>query len=69
MRVNLPMPLIRIGLEIGLKIPQVADNEYIGDALKGIDVEQILAMVEQGVVGKLVEVESAAGDIVEVYVE
>lgn len=68
-RVNLPMPLIRIGLEIGLKIPQVADNEYIGDALKGIDVEQILAMVEQGVVGKLVEVESAEGDIVEVYVE
>ena len=68
-RVNLPMPLVRIGLEMGLKIPQVANNEHLGDALKGIDVQQILLMVEKGVIGKLVEVESAAGDVVEVYVE
>ena len=68
-RVNLPMPLVRIGLEMGLKIPQVANNEHLGDALKGIDVQQILLMVEKGVIDKLVEVESVAGDIVEVYVE
>jgi transcriptional regulator with XRE-family HTH domain len=68
-RVNLPMPLVRIGMEIGLKIPQVANSENLGDALKGIDVQQILLMAEKGVIGKLVEVESAAGDIVEVYVE
>ena len=33
------------------------------------DVEQIFKLVEQGVIGKLVEVESAKGDTVEVFVE
>jgi len=64
-RVNLPLPLVKMGLEIGMQIPQVSDKEY----MKNIDVEQILLMVEKGVIGKLVEVESANGDIVEVTVE
>lgn len=68
-RVNLPMPLVRIGLEMGLKIPQLTDNEEMNRSLKNIDIEQILLMVEKGVIGKLVEVESAEGDVVEVVVE
>lgn len=64
-RVNLPIPLIRMGLEMGMQIPEIAGNK----ALQSLDIEQILMMVEKGVIGKLVEVESADGDIVEVVVE
>ena len=39
------------------------------DALKNIDMEQILTLVENGTVGKLVELESADGDTVEIVVE
>ena len=64
-RVNLPMELIRAGLEIGAKIPQVTGNEQ----MKNIDFGQILELVESGVIGELVEVESAEGDIVHIVVE
>jgi|LSQX01.2.fsa_nt_gb transcriptional regulator with XRE-family HTH domain len=64
-RVNLPMPLVKLGLEMGMSFSQVSDN----DALKNIDVGQILRLVEKGVIGKLVEVESADGDIVDIVVE
>ena len=64
-RVNLPMPLVKLSLEMGMNFSQVSDN----DALKNIDVGQILRLVEKGVIGKLVEVESAKGDIVDIVVE
>ncbi len=68
-RVNLPMPLVRIGLEMGLKLPQLTENEKIGEIIRTVNVQQIFEMVEKGVVGKLVEVESAQGDVVEIWVE
>ena len=37
--------------------------------MKSIDMEKVVKMVEQGLIGKLVEVESADGDIIEVVVE
>lgn len=64
-RVNLPMALVKAGLEMGFKMPQVSGNP----ALQNIDFEQIIRLVESGVIGKLVEVESADGDIVEIVVE
>ena len=64
-RVNLPMELVRTALAIGSKIPQVTNNEN----LQNIDFEQIIALVESGVIGKLVEIESADGDIISVVVE
>lgn len=64
-RINLPMELVKVASEIGSKIPQIANNEH----LKNIDFEQIILMVESGVIGKLVEIESADGDIVNVVVE
>ncbi|RPF42204.1 DNA-binding XRE family transcriptional regulator [Hydrogenoanaerobacterium saccharovorans] len=64
-RINLPMELVKVALEIGLKIPQITNNEQ----LKGIDFKQIISMVESGVIGKLVEIESADGEIVNVVVE
>lgn len=64
-RVNLPMALVQVALDIGAEMPQVSGNK----ALKGIDLAQILEMVKQGVVGDLVEVESSDGDTVHIFVE
>lgn len=48
-----------------MKLPQVSGN----DALQNIDFNQILLMVDNGLIGKLVEVESADGDTVSILVE
>jgi transcriptional regulator with XRE-family HTH domain len=64
-KVNLPISLIKVGLEIGMQMPQVSNN----DSLKEIDFKQIMALVESGVIGKIVEIESANGDFVEIIVE
>ncbi len=61
-RVNLPMALVQAGIDCGMKIDGV-------DSLKGIDLNTIISMVEQGAIGNLVEVESAEGDIVRIFVE
>ena len=66
-KVNLPMSLVKICLEIGVDIaPNLVDGT---DALKNLDIQRIMDLAEQGAIGKLVEVESADGDIVEVVVE
>ena len=65
-RVNLPFPLIRALSGTGIDIAA----QYSGmDALKGIDMEAILKLVENGTIGKIVEVESSDGDTVEIVVE
>lgn len=64
-RVNVPMPLIKLGVEIGIDLPQISGNK----ALQGIDFNQIFSLVEQGVLGRIVEVESADGDTVIIEVE
>lgn len=64
-RVNLPMLLVKMGIETGMELPDVVNNAH----LRGIDPAKIVAMVEQGLVGKLVEVDSADGDHVEIVVE
>ena len=66
-KVNLPMPLVKIGLEMGVSI---APNFVSGiDVLKDLDLVKIMDLAERGVIGKLVEVESADGSTVEVEVE
>ena len=64
-RVNLPVALVQVAMEMGMEMPQVSGNA----ALKNIDLSQILALVQQGAIGNLVEVESADGDIVRIFVE
>lgn len=46
-------------------MPQVNGNA----ALESIDFGELIALIDSGVIGKLVEVESADGDIVEITVE
>ena len=64
-RVNLPMALVQLAMEMGMEMPQVSGN----DALKNIDWAQIMNLVRNGAMGNLVEVESADGDIVRIFVE
>lgn len=64
-RVNLPLPLIKLGLELGVQMPEINGAE----ALQDIDLKAILQLVDSGVIGELVEVESAQGDIVHIVVE
>jgi len=64
-RVNLPLPLIKVGLEIGMRMPQVSKNE----SLKDINFEELFKIVEHGVRGKIIEIEGKDGDLVEVVVE
>lgn len=66
-KVNLPMPLVKVCLEMGVNIaPNFVDGI---DALKNLDLKKIMDMAERGVIGKLVEVERADGTNVEVVVE
>ena len=66
-QLNLPLLLVQVALETGVKIPGL---EFSGnDALKNVDLNQIMTLVHQGVVGNLMEVESDAGDTVRVFVE
>ena len=64
-RVNLPMALVQVAMDCGMEMPQISGNE----ALKHINWAQIMAMISQGVIGNLVEVESSAGDTVRIFVE
>lgn len=63
--VNIPLALVKVFPDGAISAPQINGK----DVLSGIDFKQLLALIEQGVVGKLIEVESADGDIVEVWVE
>ena len=64
-RVNLPIALVEVAMEIGMEMPQINGNE----AMKGIDLKKVLELVRMGCVGNLVEVESAEGDKVRIFVE
>ncbi len=64
-RVNLPLALIQVALDMGMELPQLSGNV----ALQNIDLRQILELVRQGAIGNLVEVESADGDTVRIFVE
>ena len=64
-RVNLPLPLAQAVIDMGMALPQLSGS----DALKHINLEQIMELVRQGAVGNLVEVESEDGDTVRIFVE
>ena len=65
--VNLPLALAELLLSDGAMSSKLFGSK--GDALKSIDFAQIVALVRRGAMGKLVEVDSADGDKVEVWVE
>lgn len=64
-RVNLPVALLQVALDVGMEMPQVSGNS----AIKNIDLGQVMELIKQGVVGDLVEIESGDGDTVHIFVE
>ena len=65
-RVNLPFSLLKAFSETGMDIAA----QFSGiESLKGINLEHILTLMENGTVGKLVEMENADGSAVEIVVE
>ena len=63
--INLPAPLLQLALDIGMKMPEFNGQEV----LKNIDLSSLMLLMQSGVVGKLIEVQSAEGDTVEITVE
>lgn len=67
--INLPLALAELVLGSGQGSVNLFSSDKGGDAMMNIDWKQIIALVKQGAVGKLMEVQSADGDIVEIWVE
>ena len=61
--VNLPLQLIRAALKLGTNTNIAGLDKY------DIDFGEILALVDAGCLGNLVDIESNDGDTVKVYVE
>ena len=64
-RVNLPMALVQVAMDTGMLMPQINGNT----ALQGVDWNQVMELIRHGAIGNLVEVESADGDVVRIFVE
>ena len=64
-RLNLPIAVIEVAIDSGLDMSQIFGNE----ALKRVDMNKIMGMVRQGIIGNIIEVESAEGDTVSIFAE
>ena len=68
-RVNLPIPLLKILIDSGASMSSFGVGNMGGLDNLNIDWNGLVRLVEQGVVGNLVEVESSDGDTVKIVVE
>ena len=70
--INLPLPLIKIALEIGVSssMINIGDVKIGGGSvdLSKVDFNHIIKLVEAGVIGKLVEIEGEDGGVVVIEV-
>ena len=65
--INLPFALVEVCLKDG-KLPFAADGSA-GEAMKSIDFAKLAELVHAGVLGKLIDIESSDGDVIEIWVE
>ena len=63
--VNLPLALVKVILDSGGNIPISAGKVSLAD----IDFNKIYQLIESGLVGKIVDVNSGDGDKIEIWVE
>lgn len=62
--VSIPLALVSVGLKLGMKFGPHKED------LKGVDLNEIMQMIQSGVEGKLVDVvDDESGEKVEIYVE
>lgn len=65
--VNLPLALFKMGIDLSSSLNLNGNN--LNDKLKDIDFNTLIAMAEKGILGKLVEIEGADGEIVTISIE
>ncbi len=64
--VNIPLPLVKVGLDIAKNV-KIGEHQ---DLLSKIDMDEIVALIENGAQGKLIEIEDVESDtMVEVFVD
>ena len=63
--INLPLAIVKICIDSGLEIPQVSGNIN----LSSINFKEIYKMIENGVIGELVSIETDDGATVSITVE
>lgn len=69
-RVNLPLQIVKIALDAGVSpAMSVSGQGKVADAMSSIDWKQVYSLVEQGLLGEIVTVDSADGDHVRIVVE
>lgn len=64
-RVNLPLALLEVAIESDIPLSMTSNH----DALKSIDFAKIFALVKQGAIGNLVEIDSSDGETLRIFVE
>ena len=69
-RVNLPIQIVKIAIDAGVA-PAISVNGEgkVADAMSSIDWKQVYSLIEQGLLGEIVTVDSADGDHVRIVVE
>ena len=63
--INLPLSVIKVLVENNSNTNIISGNE----SLKNIDFASLLSLAEQGVIGEIVNISSAEGDIIKIVVE
>ena len=63
--VNLPLPIVIAFVNANVNVPSINGST----TLNSIDFKEIIKLIEQGVVGELVNIESEDGNTVKVFVE
>lgn len=63
-KINIPYKLGKLFIQSGMM-----GDEKTNKALKGIDFDQIAKMVEMGILGPIMDIQSAQGDTVKVTIE
>ena len=66
--VNIPLAFIKAAMKAG-NANAILNQSMKGNLAETIDPEIILSSIESGFVGKIVDVKSADGDDVEIYIE
>ena len=64
-KINFPLSIIKLCIDSNLELPNINGINF----LKNIDFNQIFMMIDAGVIGKLIEIESTDGDIISISAE
>jgi transcriptional regulator with XRE-family HTH domain len=60
--VKVPLKLVRFAASVGMALPQTKNFE-------GVDLRELLRLIEHGAAGKVMEVSTSSGDNVEFYLD